>query len=236
MATTVEEARGVRLWLRGKMAAIGRGWTAAEGREEQRWPAEEEAAEGEGSGGYCDKEGNDAVGQRRGSGVRRGLRQRRATDSWPVAIAAGRHGRKAALEDKGRWWSGREGSGATRDSDRELISGKEEAAAGGHGEDSDDRREEEDAVGGRGEDSDGRQEKAVVVADEGCGCGYDYRFLEEETRAAVVAAGGRGWEQKAGAAGDRRRDLVPPARKGREMVAKKRRKLRGPTRAMTARE
>ncbi|RWW38620.1 hypothetical protein BHE74_00056135, partial [Ensete ventricosum] len=55
MATTVEEARcrhcrGVRLWLRGKMAAVGRGWTAAEGREEQRWPAEEEAAEGEGSG------------------------------------------------------------------------------------------------------------------------------------------------------------------------------------------
>ncbi|RRT42957.1 hypothetical protein B296_00027954 [Ensete ventricosum] len=54
-ATTTEEARcrrcrGGRLWLRGKMAAAGRGWTTAEGREKHRWPAEEEAAEGEGNG------------------------------------------------------------------------------------------------------------------------------------------------------------------------------------------
>ncbi|RWW45429.1 hypothetical protein BHE74_00048734 [Ensete ventricosum] len=31
------------------MVTAGRGWTTVEGREEQRWPSEEEAAEGEGS-------------------------------------------------------------------------------------------------------------------------------------------------------------------------------------------
>ncbi|RWW47718.1 hypothetical protein BHE74_00046261 [Ensete ventricosum] len=41
--------RGGWLWLRGKMAAVRRGWTTAEGREEQRWLTEEEAAKGEGS-------------------------------------------------------------------------------------------------------------------------------------------------------------------------------------------
>ncbi|RWV96100.1 hypothetical protein GW17_00041218 [Ensete ventricosum] len=52
-ATTREKAvvryRGGWLWLRGKMAAVRRGWTTAEGREEQRWLTEEEAAKGEGS-------------------------------------------------------------------------------------------------------------------------------------------------------------------------------------------
>ncbi|RRT50558.1 hypothetical protein B296_00008062 [Ensete ventricosum] len=53
-AAMAEEARcrrytGGRLWLQGKMVAAGRGWTTAEGREEHRWPSEEEAAEGEGS-------------------------------------------------------------------------------------------------------------------------------------------------------------------------------------------
>ncbi|RZR73095.1 hypothetical protein BHM03_00019890 [Ensete ventricosum] len=41
-------------------------------------------------------------------------------------IVVGRHGRKAALEDKGRWWPGREGSGAARDNDRGLAGGEEE--------------------------------------------------------------------------------------------------------------
>ncbi|RZS23868.1 hypothetical protein BHM03_00056867 [Ensete ventricosum] len=148
------------------------------------------------------------------------------------ATVAGRHGRKAALEDKGRWWPGREGSGeesqaatnrwgamggskdgrgdeggrqqrrlgAARDSDRGLAIGEEEAAAGG-----------------RGEDSDGRREKAVAVAGEGCDCGY---FLEEETRAAVAAAGGRAWEQKASAAGERRRGLVQTVREGKSSVGR----------------
>ncbi|RZS28305.1 hypothetical protein BHM03_00061916, partial [Ensete ventricosum] len=53
-AAMAEEARcrrctRGRLWLRGKIVAVGRGWTTVEGREEHRWPAEEEAAEGEGS-------------------------------------------------------------------------------------------------------------------------------------------------------------------------------------------
>ncbi|RZR84201.1 hypothetical protein BHM03_00010968 [Ensete ventricosum] len=43
-------------------------------------------------------------------------------------------------------------------------------------------------------------------------------FLEVVTRAAVAAAGGRGWEQKAGAAGERQFDLVRAAREGREMT------------------
>ncbi|RWV77959.1 hypothetical protein GW17_00061145 [Ensete ventricosum] len=42
-------------------------------------------------------------------------------------------------------------------------------------------------------------------------------FLEE-TSAVVVVAGGRGWEHKAGATGERRRDLVRAVREGREMA------------------
>ncbi|RZR91315.1 hypothetical protein BHM03_00019412 [Ensete ventricosum] len=52
----------------------------------------------------------------------------------------------------------------------------------------------------------------------GEGYGDDYNFLEEETRAMIVMMGGRGWEQKAGAAGERRRHLVWAAREGREMT------------------
>ncbi|RWW78127.1 hypothetical protein BHE74_00013667 [Ensete ventricosum] len=69
-------------------------------------------------------------------------------------IVAGRHGRKATLEDKGRWVvNSDEGGrqqwhlGATGDSDRGLVGGEEEAAADGRGEDSDDRWEEEAAAG-----------------------------------------------------------------------------------------
>ncbi|RRT56156.1 hypothetical protein B296_00035197 [Ensete ventricosum] len=43
-------------------------------------------------------------------------------------------------------------------------------------------------------------------------------FLEEETSAVVAMAGGRGWEHKAGATGERRRDLVRAVREGREMA------------------
>ncbi|RRT68887.1 hypothetical protein B296_00032600 [Ensete ventricosum] len=43
-------------------------------------------------------------------------------------------------------------------------------------------------------------------------------FLEEETRAVVIAVGGRGWEQKAGAVGKQQNDLVRAAREGREMA------------------
>ncbi|RZS18863.1 hypothetical protein BHM03_00051190 [Ensete ventricosum] len=37
-------------------------------------------------------------------GRRRQSVQRRATKGWPVAIVVGRHGRKAAMEEKERWW------------------------------------------------------------------------------------------------------------------------------------
>ncbi|RRT57047.1 hypothetical protein B296_00008283 [Ensete ventricosum] len=54
------------------------------------------------------------------------------------------------------------------------------------------------------------------MADEGCDDGYN--FLEEETWAVIVMMGGRGWEQKASAAGERQRHLVRVAREGREMA------------------
>ncbi|RRT44426.1 hypothetical protein B296_00029042 [Ensete ventricosum] len=76
-------------------------------------------------------------------------------------------------------------------------------------------------VGGRGEDaagSEGRRQwlwstMAVATATTAATI-----FLEEETRATIIAAGGRGWEQKAGAVGERRRDLVRAVREGREMA------------------
>ncbi|RZS28785.1 hypothetical protein BHM03_00062432 [Ensete ventricosum] len=43
-------------------------------------------------------------------------------------------------------------------------------------------------------------------------------FLEEETRVAVTTVGGRGWEQKTSAVGERRRNLVQAAREGREIA------------------
>ncbi|RWV89883.1 hypothetical protein GW17_00047948 [Ensete ventricosum] len=84
--------------------------------------------------------------------------------------------------------------------------------------------EEEATAGGRGEDSDGRREEAVAVADEGCGCGYN--FLEEEARAAVeeeVAAVAEGraeqrWPEEEAAEGEGSDDvrlLRQERRKGR---------------------
>ncbi|RZR74242.1 hypothetical protein BHM03_00034194 [Ensete ventricosum] len=56
------------------------------------------------AGGCCDNEDNSAAGKRRGSGVWQGQWQRRVIEGWQMATVAGRHGRKAALEEKGRWW------------------------------------------------------------------------------------------------------------------------------------
>ncbi|RWW60265.1 hypothetical protein BHE74_00032749 [Ensete ventricosum] len=84
--------------------------------------------------------------------------------------------------------------------------------------------EEEATAGGRGEDSDDRREEAVDVADEGCGCSYN--FLEEEARAAVeeeVAAVAEGraeqrWPEEEAAEGEGSDDvrlLRQERRKGR---------------------
>ncbi|RZR78426.1 hypothetical protein BHM03_00003759 [Ensete ventricosum] len=72
-------------------------------------------------------------------------------------------------------------------------------------------------MGGRGEDttgSEGRRQRPWSTRVVAAVAATIIIFLEEETR----AAGGRGWEQKVGAAGERRRDLVQATREGREMA------------------
>ncbi|RWV85808.1 hypothetical protein GW17_00052370, partial [Ensete ventricosum] len=131
--TTTKEARcrrcrGGRLWLRGKMAVVGRGWITAEGREEQRWPTEEEATEGEGSDDVqllrqeirkgrlqqwqqwvekpheAEEIGGEGSSCGRQFAAVAGCGEEAATEGWLVVTVAERHGRKAAQEEKGRWW------------------------------------------------------------------------------------------------------------------------------------
>ncbi|RZS10130.1 hypothetical protein BHM03_00041303 [Ensete ventricosum] len=69
--------------------------------------------DGDGLRGEDGEDSCEAGGwQRRGSRVRRGLRQRRATKGWPVAIVAGVG--LSTIDEERRWWPVREGGSEIR--------------------------------------------------------------------------------------------------------------------------
>ncbi|RRT56384.1 hypothetical protein B296_00041812, partial [Ensete ventricosum] len=88
----------------------------------------------------------------------------------PTTIA-GRHGRKAAVEDKGRWWSGREGSGEEWQTVRQGIAtkGREERNRGGRRRNRQSREEKAEGLAV----AEAVEKRRQRGSGEGCGSGSD---------------------------------------------------------------